>query len=195
MEWAEDGGGDASGPPPAGLIVQARLPNQRSYHLLVPLAIRPVSSMPRLVLRTDPTQPEDLPFDRLRLRAVPGRLSYFLLVKNPSSVARDVIVEILAGANVIASSGKAFPVKGGSTVPVPSFGTPPPKPTEPLPEAPAGLRVRLRDAVADQVLDEQPLQPAIAAPPEYLEVTQARFVPAGPASRIAWRSPSGRSPR
>ena len=45
-------------------------------------------------------------------------------------------------------------------------------------EAPAGMRLRLRDAGTDQVLDEQPLQPAIAMPHEYLEVTQARFVPA-----------------
>ena len=178
VKWDEGGGGEVNGSPPRGLIVRARLPNQRAYHLLVPLSIQPARSVPQLVLRTDPAGREDLAFDRIRLRAVPGRVSYFLLVKNPSSVAREVNVEVLAGSNLIIKSPKAFPVKEGATVPVPSFGPLTVKPNERLEDAPAGLKLRLRDAGSDQILDEQSLQPTIATPAEYLEVTQARFVPA-----------------
>jgi hypothetical protein len=178
VRWDEEGAGEVSGPPPSGLIVRARLRDRRAYHLLVPLSISPAGSTPRLVLRTDPGSTEDLPFDRLRLRAVPGRQGYVLFVKNPSSSARDVIVEILAGSVVVARNEKAFPVKAGSTVQVPGFGAPVPKPEETLKEAPAGLRIRLRDAAADRILDEQPLQPAIAVPQEYLEVSPPHFIPA-----------------
>ncbi len=184
VEWAEDRAGEVSGPPPAGMIIQARLPNERVYHLLVPLSINAESSRPRLVLRTDPSQGNDVSFKGFRLRALPMRQSYFLLVRNPSPVARDVIVEIVAGAKVLpAGGGKAFHVNGGATVPVPSFETPAPKPDGPLQEAPSGLKVLLRDSAAGQVLDEQPLEPAIAAPLEYLKVTQARFIPTRPGNQ------------
>ena len=178
VAWVEEGVGEVDGSPPAGLIVRARLADRRTYHLLVPLSISPPGTTPRLVLRGDPGSPEDIPFDRFRLRTVPGRQGFSLHVKNPAPSAREVVVELLAGSAVMASSGKPFSIKGGATVPVPSFGAPAPKPGEPLGEAPAGMRLRLRDPVADQVLDEQPLQPAIAMPQEYLEVTPPRFVPA-----------------
>jgi serine/threonine protein kinase len=179
VEWAEDGA-IQEGPPPAGLIVQARLPNQRPYHLLVPLTIVPERIRPRLVLRAGPARFDDLPFDRFLLRTLPGRQNFFVFVKNPSPVARDLLVEVMAGTDVIAVTPKPIPVKGRSAVPVPGFGAPVLKPTDPLPEAPQGLKLRLRDPAADQVLDEQPLQPAIAAPLEYLEVIQPRFIPAQP---------------
>ena len=81
---------------------------------------------------------------------------------------------------MLGSSGaKALTVPGKSTVMVPGFGAPAPKENEPLAEAPANLRLRLREAAAPgQELDSQPLEPSILAPEEYVEVKQAQFVPA-----------------
>ena len=179
IEWDEDRT-NQEGPPPAGLIVQARLPNQRPYHLLVPLTIVSENTRPRLSLRADPAKPDDVPFDRLLLRTLPVRQNLFVFVRNPSPMSRDVIVEVVAGTDVIVRTPKAIPVKASTTVPVPGFGDPVLKPTDPLPEVPQGLKLRLRDSATGQVLDEQPLQPMIAAPLEYLEVTQPRFIPTRP---------------
>ena len=95
----------------------------------------------------------------------------------------------------MARNEKPFPIKGGLTVPVPSFVVPAPKPDVPLLEPPPGMRLRLRDAGTHQVLDEQPLQPAIAMPDGYLEATQARFVTGLGGRPIAWRFVPGPSPR
>ena len=86
----------------------------------------------------------------------------------------------MQGEKVVGTSGaKALPVPGNSTVMVPGFGTPPPKENEPLAEAPSNLRLRLREAAAPGLeLDNQPLQPSIAAPEEYVDVILAQFAPA-----------------
>ncbi len=195
VEWIE-ADTRAAGPPPKGLIVQARLSNERRYHLLVPLNIVSETSRPRLVLSTDVDQSIDVPFERLLLRTLPNRQNYHVFIRNPSANAFDVVVEIVQGSKVLATSGpSALAVKGRSTVAVPSFSAPvapappgspavPPvgpviKDTDPLPEVPQRLKLRLRDAVTtDQIYEEQPLQPAIAAPLEYLEVIQPQFTPA-----------------
>jgi hypothetical protein len=69
---------------------------------------------------------------------------------------------------------------------VPGFGPPNLKPDEPLPEAPAGLRLRLRDFRTGQILDDQPIAPAIAEVSELLAVTRAQFIPprSGEANRL-----------
>ena len=81
----------------------------------------------------------------------PGRQKYFVLVRNPSQVDRDVFVDVMAGSNVIATSGdKPLPATRIRETPVPTFvskvGSPALKDTDPLPEAPAGLKLRLRNA-------------------------------------------------
>jgi hypothetical protein len=179
IEWIEDVAGESRELPPAGIVVQANVANERPYHFLVPLTIQTESSTPRLVLRTDPAQGDDVPFNRFVLRTLPGRQSFYLVVHNPSPIARKLIVDILSGQSVLAGgAGKAFDLSAGGTAPVPSFEAPDLKPDVRLPEAPEGLSVRLRDAADGQTLDLQPLQPAIAAPLEYVEVLRPRFLPA-----------------
>src|SRR5208282_5067607 len=126
LEWDESKG---SGPnaPPSGIIVQARLAGGQAFHLLVPIEILPVNALPRLALRVDPALAVELPFDPLRLRTLPDKQSVFVVVKNPSLVDRKVIVDVMAGDSVIASSSEKdkppLEVKSGSTVAV-SFGDP-----------------------------------------------------------------------
>jgi hypothetical protein len=178
VEWVETDAPDV-GPPPAGLIVQASLPNGRPYHLRVPVTIVSESRRPRLVLSSDPVQSNNAPFERLLVRTVPGRQRYFVFVRNPFARDFNVIVEVAAGLTPIATSDpKGLLVKGPSEVLVPSFGAPALKDTDDLPEAPQVLTLRLRDAATSQVLDELSLQPVIASPLEYLEVIQPRFIPA-----------------
>ncbi len=180
VEWVDSADRNAP-PPPKGLIVQARLPNQRPYHLLVPVTVVSESTLPRLLLRTDPSQSSDVPFGRLPLRTIPGRQKFFVIIKNPSEVAREVIVEVVAETRVIAATPAkpALPAPPKSETTVPSFGAPVLKETDPLPEAPAGLKLRLRNAASGELFDEKPLEPAIATALEYLEVRgQPRFIPA-----------------
>jgi hypothetical protein len=199
VEW-DDAAEPGAGPLPKGVIVQARLRNQLPYHLLVPLSVVEERTRPRLVLTTDPDGSIDVRFGRLPLRTVPGRQNFFLFVRNPSDVAHKVIVEFLDGTTQIAVSGSMPPleVKPKSVTRVESLGPPkakeaeppranvvePPKAKEtepPLPKAPRALTLRLRNAAGNDVFDEQKLEPAIAAPLDYVEVIgQPRFIPARP---------------
>lgn len=182
LEWDESKG---SGPnaPPSGIIVQARLAGGRAFHLLVPIEIVPVNALPRLALRVDPALAVDVPFDPLRLRTLPDKQSFFVVVKNPSPVDRKVIVDVMAGDSVIATSSEKdkppLEVKSSSTVAA-SFGDPTGKPTDPLQEAPQNLSLRLRDAAGGQEYERRDLRPVIASPLEYIEMVKAQFIPPRP---------------
>jgi serine/threonine protein kinase len=134
----------------------------------------------QLVLSSTPTEPRYVPSSRIPLRTLPGRQAFFVFLKNSSPNAQTLIAEVLAGKNLVGNSPPIFVPRGGVTVAVPGFGTPAPKPDEPLAQAPQGLSLRLRDPGTDQVLDEQPLQPTIADPLEYLEVVRSQFIPGRP---------------
>ena len=183
IKWDESRGLGPK-PPPSGFIVQASLPGGRAFHLLVPIDIVPVDALPRLTLRTDPAQVQDISVDPLRLRTLPDKQPFFVVVRNPSQVDRKVIVEIMAGDSVIASSADKdkppLEAKAGSTVVVPGFGEPTGKPNEPLPEAPQNLSLRLRDAASGQEYERLNLRPVIASPLEYIEMVRSQFVPPRP---------------
>jgi hypothetical protein len=183
VEWNEERGRpDAA--PPKGFILQATPANGRSFHLLVPVSFEWKAIFPKLALSTTKDKLTEVPSDRFALRTLPGRQPFYVFVKNPSQTTpREVIVEIMAGSEVLASSGaKALLLPEKHTISVPGFGAPAPKEGQPLPEAPAGLRLRLRDGApgAGQEFDVLPLAPTIALPEEYVQVTVARFTPAGP---------------
>ncbi|MGA9922416.1 MAG: carboxypeptidase-like regulatory domain-containing protein [Isosphaeraceae bacterium] len=171
-------------PPPKGFILQARLASKRSFHLLVPVHFEWKSIFPKIELSSTQDKLTEVPLDRFALRTLPGRQQFYAFVRNPSQTTpREVIVEVMAGREVIASSGaKALALPEKSTLPVPGFGPPPPKEGQPLPEAPADLQLRLRDGApgGSQVYDVQPLAPRILLPEEYVQVTAAQFTPAGP---------------
>src|SRR5262249_26761248 len=147
VEWTDDGTRTAALPPP-GLLVRVRMNDSRTYHALVPMSIVSADMFPGLALSSDPVQSNDLPMDQLRLRPLAGiRQSFFVFVKNPSPKAWNVIVEILEGDKVLATAGsdeKPLAVKAGSSLVMPSFGTPAPKPGVPLRELAGPLRLKLR---------------------------------------------------
>lgn len=182
VEWDEHRG-RSDLPPPAGLILQATLAGGRSFHLLVPVRPEWRAVFPTLVLSSTKGEPTEVPFERFRLRPLPGRQPFYVFVSNPAPTPRQVVVEIVQGETVLATSDpKGLTVPGNATPVVPGFGppTPAPKDGQALPEIAQGLRLRLRDAsgAGGQEYDSQPLQPTIASPEEYVEVTNAQFVPA-----------------
>jgi hypothetical protein len=182
VAW-EESGADVPAAPPKGVIVRASLANGKAFHLLVPIDIVPVNAKPRLAIRVDPSVAADVPIDPLRLRTLPDKQPFFVVVRNPSPVDRRVIVDVMAGDQVIATSGDkdkpSLEVKSGSTATV-GFGEPTGKPTDPLAEVPQGLSLRLRDAASGQEYYRQEMRPVIASPLEYIEVLKAQFVPPRP---------------
>ncbi len=186
--------------PPGGLIVQTRVPNGRAYHSIVPVSIVSSGTIPVLALSRDKAQCDDLPMDQIRLRPIAGlRQPFYVFVKNPTDRPRDVIVELAEGDKIQSSGPKPLPVAAHSSIVVPGFGNPAPKPGVEL-RAPAGpLRLRLRDA-SGELIDEQSLRATIAAPRDYLEVDPSGVRPgrpgaAQPADRRASRlTRAGRPP-
>jgi hypothetical protein len=178
--WDEQSG-PSSAPPPPGFIVRGMLPDGRAFHLLVPLRIEWTTILPKLALSRTRGELTAVAADPLRLRALGVRQPFFVFIRNPGPSPREVVVEVLDGEAVVASSEpKPLPIPGSATVLVPGFGAPAPKEGELLPEAPRELRLRLRDASGDQEFDTLRLAPVIAEPDEYLEVTPPRFTPARP---------------
>ncbi len=186
LELSTDAPG-ARAAPPSGLIVRAYTPGGRTFHALIPLSIVSADMAPTLALSRNPALSDDLPMDRLRLRPIAGlRQPFHVFVKNPSDRSWSVIVEVLEGDKVVGSSGaKPLPVEAHSSIKVPDFGGPAPKPGAELPEPAAPLRLRLSDATRT-MLDEQTLRAEIAAPVDYLEATRVEFVPdaAGQPNRL-----------
>ncbi len=190
VEWSESGiRPPGPAPAPSGFILQARLGENRSYHLPIPLAIVPSSEQLQLALSPDPAQCLEIPFE-LRLRAiaeggVPVRQKFYLYVKNPSTTPRKVVVEILKGDAVVATAGsteKPMALPPSSTMKVPAFGAAPIPPTEalqPLPD-PAQLQFRLKDASSGEVYQLQKMTVDLASPRDFLEVVGARFTPRQP---------------
>jgi hypothetical protein len=183
LEWTEERA-LANRQPPAGFILQARLPSGRAFHRAIPVAIVPADSSPRLALRTDLREAVDVPVDPLRLRTLPGKQAFFVVVVNPSAIGRKVAVDIMAEDAVIATtSDKDKPPlssAAGSSLPVPGFGEPSAKPDDPLPDAPPSLSLRLRDAQNDKEYHRLTLRPVVASPREYIEIARAQFVPPQP---------------
>ena len=59
------------------------MPDNRTYHALVPVTIVAADTIPSLALSSDLAQSEDLPMDHLRLRPIAGvRQPFFVFVKS-----------------------------------------------------------------------------------------------------------------
>lgn len=186
VAWSEEGEALPARANPRGFLVEARLANGSSYHAIVPTDVVSESIRPRLVLALDPAQPVELPSDDLRLRPIPGRQPYYLLVRNPAPAARDVVVEVLGPGGGASLSAKVK-LEGNKTHPVPGFGQPPPKAGEPLAELSGPLRIRLReDKPGGSELDLKEIRARIATRDDYLtdyvELGQAQFLPSDPST-------------
>jgi hypothetical protein len=178
-EWTDVGPGKT--PPPSGLIVQAKLAPQRTYHMLLPLTIRSSDAIPKLVLSADPVARDEIPLDSFRLRALPGvRQAFYLSVRNKAPQPASVIVQVFSGERMIARSGeKPLDVPANDWRPVamdPSFGEALPKAGERLRDLTGPLRLLLLDGASKNQLSEQVVPLGIAAPKDYLRVG-AEFFP------------------
>ena len=71
VEWDEDRGhSDAA--PPKGFMLQARLPDDRTFHLLVPVRFEWRAIFPKLALSSTKDKLTEVPIDRFALRTLPG---------------------------------------------------------------------------------------------------------------------------
>jgi hypothetical protein len=179
--WDDDAGRPAD-VSPRGFVVQARVANQSPFHFLVRTDIVSESLRPRLVVGRSPSRPDDIASDRIRLRPVAGRQPFYLFVRNPSPVARDLVVELFDGGSPKPLEAKVK-VEPNSSPLVPGFGLPPLKPEERLPALGGTVRIVLRENRPDgAVLDERRLDADIATADDYLtdylEVARAQFIPA-----------------
>lgn len=192
VAWDEGESSRPAQPIPKGFIVQARLPNQQTFHVMVPTEIVSENTRPRLVITADPAQPDDLPTGKLRLRPLPIRQPFYVFVNNPSSKVRDLVVEVSAEGGVNPAPAK-IKVEPNATAQVVTFGAPTLKPVDPLPAITGPLKIILREDKPDgrgQVLETREIPVDIATAEDYLrdyvEVSQARFIPsrAGEKNRL-----------
>jgi hypothetical protein len=172
---------------PSEFFVELRMENGRQYHARIPINIVTGEQVPRLVLSSDPKTLKRVAQDKMHLRPIPGwRQPYYLFVDNQTDHAVAVTVAVLEGPAIKVSSGtKDAPikVKAGTSEPVRSFpGSPGPKEKELLPKLEGPLRFQLRDAATDEMFPELTLHVDIASPREYMQVTDAHFLPQSPGS-------------
>ncbi|WP_165227181.1 carboxypeptidase-like regulatory domain-containing protein [Aquisphaera insulae] len=186
LTWVDQGGAAAKEPPP-GFLIGATLSDGRSFHQRVPIRIESDQILPSFVLGTGDGPPAGIPTDPLRLRTLPGRQSFQVLIRNPFPRSREVSVQLLSGETVLATSGDkpvAVPANGTVAVKALAPGSPslaPTKDKEPLLEAPAGLKLRMIESTAGGAKGftiVQPLRPEIIDPSEYVDVRLAQFTPA-----------------
>ena len=171
---------------PAGFLVEARLKNRRNYHVRVPLNILGKNDRLRLVLSDDPKKPNELSWDKLRLRTLPGRQLYYLYVDNRSTTARDVRVEILKGDASSLEPLETSPkltAKDRTPTKVPSFGPPVTKPDQALLELEGPLTFRIVDDKTQVILDEHRLPVEMASATDLVGAINARFVPQSPGEK------------
>jgi hypothetical protein len=205
VSWTEGPGrASAIAAAPTGVILQADL-GRFVYNLPIPLHIVPESERLRVVLSEEPARLAPVSAD-LRLRPSLGRRSYFLFVRNPSTAARSVLVEIWEGDHKVPGGDAKLTIAPGATEAIKAFGlgettpksgntTPPPQPAtppaqdgsnpspgdepRPLPELTGSLRIRLKDEATGRLDLDQELLVELASPKDLLEVTSSQFTPAG----------------
>jgi hypothetical protein len=179
------GAEDSGAPRPLGFLVRARLKG-RSFHHRVAVPLGP--SEPTILVSTDPEKATPALAD-VRLRPVKSAQPYYLYVKNPADRARQVVVRLGAGA--LQRSTPPLPLAAGETkkvvLPPPPGAAPAPPPggapaaAPALPELTGPLLVQVSEAgEGGKLLASREVPVAIASPREYVEVTAARFLPAGP---------------
>jgi hypothetical protein len=172
--------------PPEEFFVQLKLENGRKYHARIPITIVTGELIPRLVLSTDPAKPKNVAEDKVRLRPIPGlRQPYHVFVENRTGKAVEVIVAVMEGSTIKASSGtKEMPtikVKAGESELVRSFaGSPARKDADPLPKLAEPIELWMRDAATNEVIQKLPLPVVFASPRDYIQVTSREFLPARP---------------
>jgi hypothetical protein len=168
-------------PPGFGFLVQAHL-GDRVFHHRVSV---PLTQIPEIILSTNPTEPKDPVTNQLSLRPGKEPLKYYLYVSNPTKKPQKLVIELLDNEEPIEGGVARIPdpLKPNDTPLQPNktrrldFGKP--VPDKPLKDFHGPLKIRLRDADAnDEILDTKKIDVSIAAPREYVEVKDIQFEPA-----------------
>jgi hypothetical protein len=112
----------------------------------------------------------------LRLRPGKFRQPYYLFVVNPDDRPRKFAVQLLDGDAPVKGAQVTLTVEAGATKPV-HFGDAEPPAKDALPPLQGPLGWQLLDGDTNAVLDAQTIPVDVAAPREYVQVSEIRFDP------------------
>jgi hypothetical protein len=192
-------------PRPRGFLILLTVDGRVFHHrITIPALPLPIGERVEAILSADPTGPS-VPVENLRLRPLPARQPYYLFVRNSTKQPRTVQVLLKVRGTVIAGGDSKIPVAPQTFKQVDfnkqvAPGAPPAvanavaavqdaeaalkaaRPT-PLPEFLGPLHILVVDAERPtDILDEKLIEVGIAAPREYVQVTEAKFSPPTAAS-------------
>lgn len=164
--------------PPAGFLVRAQV-DGRSYYQRVPLPKLRQAGVEDLhiLLSSNEKDPLAAPIAHLRLRPIKARQPFFIFVRNPTDKPRNVTVRLTGNAVV----EKKLTV-GPDKIEKVSFEGAAPKADAELPELKGSLQLVLLDTDKNVELDARQVRVDIAAPREYVQITEMKFEPPGPAN-------------
>jgi hypothetical protein len=184
---------------PKGLLAQVRL-DGRAFHRKVPVPLAPAG--PEILLVNSDKGLSPLA-SSIRLRAGAGRQVYHLYVRNPIGKEWKKLMVRLSAGDVTRES-EPFELgpnqiqrivfkPSASVISVTALGTPPtpaapsaPAPPPALPELNGPLKIAVVDQEGKQEVSSRDVAVDVAAPSEYVEVTQVRFEPV-PGNRLSVR--------
>jgi hypothetical protein len=165
-------------PPPQGFLVRARV-GGRDFHQAITVARRSPSHRMQILLSADPKEPTE-PRQDLGLRAVKDRQPYYLYLRNPTSGAQDVLVELQVGDQSVSGDPPRLTVAPGGIGRV-YFAPGSIKADAPLNELTGPLQILVRNAAdKESILGQATVGVRIAAPAEYVRVSHVEYTPAGP---------------
>ncbi|SIO60646.1 Carboxypeptidase regulatory-like domain-containing protein [Singulisphaera sp. GP187] len=163
-------------PPPQGFLVRAHV-DGRDYYQAVTIDLELASRRMQMFLSANPKEPTEPQLD-LGLRAIKDRQPYYLYLRNPTSAAQDVLVDLKVGDQAVPGTAPRISVAPGAItrVPLPPGSM---KSETPLPELTGPLQILLRNATdKESILGRATIGVRIAAPAEYVRVSHVEYAPA-----------------
>jgi hypothetical protein len=167
----------AHGTRPRGFVVQVRL-DGRHFHHLVPVALPSGPNDLQILVSANPDKPE--PLDDIHVR--PGNVpqKYYVFAMNPTTRERKLLVKVNgAMQHVTLAAGETRRVRLDKMDSTTEFH--------------GSLVLQLLDAEKNTVLDRRSIPVAVAAPTEYVRVSNPQFSHAGGKNRLSVRLKTSKS--
>ena len=155
---------------PLGMMATAHWEG-RDFHTLIPLSVYANPKELQIFVSADPKAQAAV--DEIQLRPNKVRQPYYVLLKNLVPRPRNVTVEILMGATLVHKTQIALKQDETQCVNLGDV----PMPLTGLPKVTGPLVVRVSDAQTTRLLEQKQYRLDVAAPRDYVRVTDIRFDP------------------
>ncbi|WP_406695657.1 carboxypeptidase regulatory-like domain-containing protein [Singulisphaera sp. Ch08] len=163
-------------PPPQGFLVRTRV-GGRDFHQAVTLDLELASRRIQIFLSVNPKEPTEPQLD-LGLRVIKERQPYYLYLRNPTSIAQEVLVDLKVGDQLVPGTSPQLSIPPGAISRV-QFAAGSMKSETPLPDLTGPLQLLLRNATDKKsILGRATIGVRIAAPTEYVRVSRVEYAPA-----------------